>query len=237
MPKNLRPRPKPFPLLPLAAAFLLLVGVAQIIAWGVQAFKGPEAARAPQVGNPFGAMAGVQQRHAAARKVAEFKLQRVAIPAGPPLATLGSAEGPVLLTLLLDPSKANQRRQMQKWLAPLPKGVKIEVRYAPANSGSVGAGVLFKIAQDEGRMPTLWRALFARPDDVDETTLLTLMAQQGADLNALRTLLSQPTPAPMAALQPTLAWLAAHRLASPMVLLDGFVVNSPAMSPMTYLYM
>ena len=230
-PSSPAPRPRAFPLLPLAAGFLILLGLAQLVAWGWQSWRGIAPAEAARVGNPFGAIVDVQRRHAAARTVAERQPQRVELPTVAPLVTLGQRDSSVVLTVLLDFSLAAQRKQVREWLKPLSQELRVDVYYLPAEPNAMAPGLVLALAKQNGKMPALWRQLQGSVVDEDITRLLERTAELGVPLETLRAGLSANPPRDLNQLEPVLRWAAQHGLQSPLVLVDGFVVQAPVMRP------
>lgn len=212
---------------------------------GLQLFlywqSGWERAAMPPALQPFETLIAQQKKTVNAQEAATRQPPRLVLPDSMPLISLGNPNGEVLLTVFADPSLATHRAAIQKWLHLASPYSRLEVRFAATASATndidsgMASGILFAFARSKGLEGKVWQALQASGRDATTTEMMTLLAKLGVSLNELRSILSQPNPAPMKSLQPDIAWAAAHRTlftdAAPVLLLEGYVVQPPLMTP------
>ncbi len=241
MPPSLPPnslRPRRLPLLPLAAAALVVLGLLMVAQWAWQQRQATASgdvtltSAVNNSGNPFGAMVALRERDAAARKMQSLRPRRVATPPPPADQLLGNAEATVVVTVLLDPANGAQRTQAEQWMAVAmqqPK-VRIEQRYAPA-SNSVAGGMAWALAQRFGRQAEFWQLLAMLPGNQSDADMLSLLLRLGIPANRVRAELNNPASPALLQANLAAAWAKQEGLSGPLLLLDGLVVDGIALHP------
>jgi hypothetical protein len=230
---TLAPRPKPFPVVPLLAAGLIVAGLGQLAwwAWQNQYPNANSHTTVKPAANPFSAVIELKQRHASAKLAATQQPQQLVMPATPPLMVLGNPTGPVTLTAFIDPSQLSHRRALNTWLTMGAERTRLELRFVPTTANNLSAGLMFAVARQRNQTAALWQQLATMPKDLDTPMMMEIMAQNGVSLKELRALLSQPNPAPLQSLQPDIAWARANQITPPTLLMDGYRVALPLLNP------
>ncbi|MCA3244132.1 MAG: hypothetical protein INF43_02360 [Alphaproteobacteria bacterium] len=219
------------PVVPLAAASLVLMAVSLCGMWLYDFLQTPSPVTVAQpAANPFSALVDLRQRHAQAQELTQREPRQVTLPNTPPLQVLGNSQGRVTLTLLIDPASAASRRQLAGWLALSLPDVRVELRYAPADA-SLAGGVVLQLAQRFGKAPLLWQALQEQRDDLDDTTLLALLAARGIALTELRDALADVNSPLLRNAQAAAAWAKQNSLTPPLALVDNLVVDGTVLQP------
>lgn len=225
------PRPGALPVVPLAAASLMLMAFSLCGVWLYDWLQAPSTPTATQQSaNPFNALVDLRERRAQAQELVKREPRQVSLPNTPPLQVLGNSQGRVTLTLLIDPASAASRRQLANWLELTLPEVRVELRYAPAGS-SLAGGVVLQLAQRFGKAPLLWQALQEQREDLDDTTLLALLAARGVGLTELRDALADVNSPLLRNAQAAATWARQNSLIPPLALVDNLVVDGVVLQP------
>jgi hypothetical protein len=221
---------KPFPLVPLFAAGMITLGLAQLV-WQWQTGLGVPTTSASS--EPFNAVLDMKKRHANAHQAASRQPPRLAVPASPPLMVLKNPEGAVTLTIFADPAQASHRARLLELQNLVGRAARIELRYAPTTPTDTSIGMGLALARSRGLADAFWEQLMQSSTDTDATTSMELLGQIGIPLAELRATLTQPNPPALQTLNADLAWAAAYRNlfrdGEPMVLLEGYLIQAPLM--------
>jgi hypothetical protein len=221
---------KPFPLVPLLAAGMVTLGLAQLV-WQWQA--GWNTPTATPSAKPFNAVIELQKRHANAQDAATRQPPRLALPPSSPLLVLGNPEGAITLTLFADPADASHRARIAQWQRAVGRSARIELRYAPTSPAETSVGMAFAMARSRGVEREFWATLLQSNANTDATASMAALANIGIPLAELRETLTQPNPKPLQTLNADLAWVAAHRdvfrKGEPLMLLEGYLIQAPLM--------
>lgn len=221
---------KPFPLVPLLAAGMVTLGLAQLV-WQWQV--GWNAPTATPGAKPFNAMVEMQKRHASAKDAATRQPPRLELPPAPPLMVFGNTEGAITLTVFADPADATHRVRIVQWQRLVGDTVRIELRYAPTIVNETSVGMAFAVARSRGLENKFWATLMQSNTNTEAQTSMAALAKIGIPLAELRETLTEPNPKPLQTLNADLAWGAAHRdvfrKGEPLMLLEGYLIQAPLM--------
>jgi hypothetical protein len=197
-----------------------------LLGWWFYSFFRPQAGE--MANNPVAALLQQHPGHPAPQQAVRA-LRQVTLPPGPPLQTLGNPQGRVTLTLLLDPASVASRRQLFAWLNLSLPNTRVELRYAPTRN-SLAGGVVLQLAQRFGKAPQLWKALYAETEDLTDTALLQLLADQGVRLEEIRSALSNPNSPLLRNAQAAAAWAQQYGLKPPRALIDTLLLEDNALA-------
>lgn len=226
-------RPRAIPLLPFLAANLVFLTIILLTAWWYQA-RQPAPTQTTQASaantNPFTALVELRQRHAQAKDLAKREPRRVTLPTTAPLQVLGTPQGRVTLTLLVDPASLSSRRQLAEWLELSLPNVRVELRFAPSGD-SLSGGVVLQLAQRFGKAPLLWQALQEQRENLTDTDLLNLLAERDIPFLDLRVALADPNSPLLQDAQAAADWAKRNSLTPPLALIDGLVVDGDVLHP------
>lgn len=226
------PRASAFPLLPAAAATLLLLGVGQVALWwwsgrlpGV-----PDYTRLASTftATPTSSAVTVQTPR---RAVPQQRLE------APPLEQniqFGDAMGRVRVILFTDPACGRCRAQVEALTAALPvNGVRQVYKFWPRDSHRTTPGLLLELARREAVLPPFWKLLHAQGDrDLTDTDLLQLLEKAGLPLDQQRAAFSQNSAELYGALVPDLATARNAELPPPpVVVVDNQILDSARLTP------
>lgn len=163
------------PLLPLAAACLLVVAGLQGAAWF---FKEPTPVATPAQG-----WRTFTDRVAAQSEAPDMAPLVVQAPPLPQNVQFGDPAAAVIVTVFSDPSCGTCREQVRAWLGPLPTtGVRIVHKFWPRTPDRVTPGLLVELARRQGVVGDFWKKLNGASGDLPDAKLLALLEEAGIPL-------------------------------------------------------
>ncbi len=224
------PRPSAFPLLPAAAATLLLLGVGQTVLWwwGGQMPDVPTYTRLTErfSSTPSAALPASPRRTA--------PQQRLEAPPLEQNIQFGDAMGRVRVTIFTDPACGHCRVQVEQLTANLPvQGVRQVYKFWPSRERHTTSGLLVELARREAVLPTFWKLLHTQSDrDISDTEMLQLLEKAGLPLDQQRADLSQNSAELYGALIPDLALARNAELPPPpVIVIDNQILDTQRLTP------
>lgn len=215
------------PVLPLAAACLLLLAALQLALWWWKYEDG-----LPSVRQAFPNLAALHpaamEEGAAPRAPVE-----VEAPVLPQNLQFGDPNARVVVTIFNDPSCGECRKQVKRRLAGVPvEGVKLVYKFWPVDATRLTPGMLVQLARREGVAGDFWQRLQARDGDFDDTTLLSLLDASGLPLAKQGDLLAKDSGALMDVLKGDIHTAEANHLPPPpVILVNGMLLDGAILDP------
>lgn len=210
-------RTSAFPLLPAAAATLLLLGVGQLFLWWWGG-RLPEVPTYSRFSDAFRAPSATPSASPSARPTAPQ--QRLEAPPLEQNIQFGDAMGRVRVTIFSDPACGPCRAKIHELTANLPvQGVRQVYKFWPHNGRRTTPGLLVELARREAVLPAFWKLVHAQGDrDITDIELLQLLEKAGLPLDEQRAALSQNSAELYGALIPDLATARTAELPPPPVI-------------------
>lgn len=233
----LRPRPsQQIPLLPMAAAVLLLLALAQLGAWVWGYLQRPAEAKGEvrevlDRENPFNNLRRIHPK-VVAEKMETLKPRKVVVATLESNLQFGMPTSDVVLTILTDPSCGECRAQVREMLVQLPTGVKVVMKFWPQNPLRQTPGMLLELARREGVAAAYLKEIEKTRGDLDDAALLGLLERAGVSLEKQRAALTDEKQKLGQTLQQDIQTAADLQLPPPPVfILNGYVLDGTALLP------
>lgn len=229
LPRRRPQRPSPLPVLPLAAACLLLLAAVQLALWW---WKYDATAILPALPNPF---SNVAQLHPLGRQSEVETREPIHINTQvlPQNLQFGDAQARVVITIFNDPACGECRKQVKRWLTGVPvTGVKLVYKFWPRDPDRVTAGMLIQLANRNGVVGDFWQRLQTRDGDFDDVTLLSLLDASGLPLAKQRAYLAKDGALLTQGLEGDIATAKANHLPPPpVIVMDDLLMDGEILDP------